>query len=177
MVLAIDGSETSESLPSVELPSWMITTRIGFRSKLYVKDCLSYLALNNLNYRRNVYKWLVECEESIIDMHKGDIDEYRKTALWFNGKKEWAPINELVALEWNNKTLRDYFGSNKLVCNPSYMPEEKHAYDRLCDIFSIKRITNQDFEKIKHGEKDEAAISEIGKRQIAKIGIVFMNHT
>lgn len=164
MVLAINGGETSESLPSVELPSWMITARIGFRSKLYVKDCLSYLALNNLNYRRNVYKWLVECEENIIDKHKDDIDEYRKTALWFNGKKEWAPISELVALEWNNKTLRDYFGSNELVCNPSYMPEEKHAYDRLCDIFSIKRITNQDFEKIKHGDRDEAAISEIGKR-------------
>lgn len=164
MVLAISGGDVSGSLPSVELPAWMASTKIGFRPKLYVQDCLSYLGLNNLNYRRNVYKWLVECDESIIDKYYTEIDRFRKSALWFNGKKEWVPLTELVALEWGNKTLKDYFGSNDSVCNPSYMPEEKHSFDRLCDIFGIRVITNDDFEKIKNGKRDEVAIEEIGKR-------------
>ena len=164
MVLAINANEASASLPSVELPAWMSSTKIGFRSKLYVEDCLSYLALNNLNYRRNVYKWLVECDENIIESNHAIIESYKKIALWYNGKKEWVNLSDLVALEWNNKTLRDYFGSNEAVCNPSYMPEERHAYDRLCDIFGIKRITNDDFKKNKNGDRDEKAISEIGKR-------------
>lgn len=164
MVLAISGGDVSVSLPSVELPTWMASTKIGFRPKLYVQDCLLYLGLNNLNYRRNVYKWLVECDESIIDKYHTEIDRFSKSALWFNGKKEWVPLTELVALEWGNKTLKDYFGSNDSVCNPSYMPEEKHFFDRLCDIFGIRVITNDDFEKIKNGKRDEVAIAEIGKR-------------
>ena len=77
------------------------------------------------------------------------IDDYLESAQWFNGEKQWAPLNNLVALEYGNETLRDNFSGNAAVCNPSYMPEFKDDYNKLCRIFKIRILTNDDFQKEK----------------------------
>lgn len=151
-------------LPAVELPNWV--ERIGLRGRLYLLDCLEYLSLDTHDYRREVIKWFVETKEETLQRHKTAIVRYKETANWFNGAKNWVPLNTLVALEWGNETLKGNFGGNAYVCNPSYMPEFKEDYVKLCEILNIKILSNNDFTKKKAGlcQKDTVAVREISKR-------------
>lgn len=153
-----------DKLPTVELPTWV--ERIGLRGRLYILDCLEYMNLDTHDYRREVIKWFVDTKDETIQRHKNAIDRYRESANWFNGAKNWVPLNTLVALEWGNETLKGNFGGNAYVCNPSYMPEFKDDYVKLCKILGIKILTNSDFTKQKAGvcQKDTVAIREISKR-------------
>ena len=153
-----------DKLPTVELPTWV--ERIGLRGRLYILDCLEYMNLDTHDYRREVIKWFVDTKDETLQRHKNAIDRYRESANWFNGAKNWVPLNTLVALEWGNETLKGNFGGNAYVCNPSYMPEFKDDYVRLCKILDIKILSNSDFTKQKAGvcQKDTVAIREISKR-------------
>lgn len=164
MVLRLQDGE--RKLPSVELPGWMRDTRIGFRGRLYLPDCLEYLSLNIGDFRRDVMEWITETPDETLTRYSRRIDEYVEHALWLNGEKKWVPLADLKALEWDNKTLKDNFSGNAYICNPSYMPEYKSDYDRLCDIFHIQILTNSDFQKRKEGKAfvDTEAITEIRKR-------------
>ena len=154
----------SSKLPAIELPAWV--ERIGLRGRLYLLDCLEYLALDTHDYRREVIRWFVETKDETINRNKASIEEYIQSANWFNGAKKWVPLSSLVALEWGNETLKGNFGGNAYVCNPSYMPEYKDDYVKLCKILNIKILTNADFTKKKAGnfQKDQEAIHEISKR-------------
>lgn len=156
----------TNTLPAVNLPKWMDYTNVGFRGHLYLEDCLRYLDLKNLNFRRDVITWIVRCDDEIVEGNRDAIDRYLESAEWLNGKKEWVPLKGLVALKKDNKTLDAFFKSNSHVCNPSYMPAIKEDYKRLCDIFDISIITDEDFEKQTDGEnhRDDEAIVEIKKR-------------
>ena len=153
-----------DKLPTVELPTWV--ERIGLRGRLYILDCLEYMNLDTHDYRREVIKWFVDTKDETLQRHKNAIDRYRESANWFNGAKNWVPLNTLVALEWGNETLKGNFGGNAYVCNPSYMPEFKDDYVRLCKLLDIKILSNSDFTKQKAGvcQKDTVAIREISKR-------------
>jgi hypothetical protein len=151
-------------LPAIELPEWV--DRIGMRSRLYILDCLEYLTLDIHDFRRDVIKWFVDTKDETLQRHRSAIEQYIKSANWFSGAKNWVPLNTLVALEWGNETLKGNFGGNAYICNPSYMPESKEDYVKLCKILNIKILTNHDFSKSKAGKycKDESAIREISKR-------------
>ena len=154
----------NDKMPTVELPNWV--ERIGLRGRLYLLDCLEYMSLDTHDYRREVIRWFVETKDETLQRYKNAIDRYRESANWFNGAKNWVPLSTLVALEWGNETLKGNFGGNTYVCNPSYMPEFKDDYVRLCKILGIKILTNSDFTKKKAGkcQKDTVAIREISKR-------------
>ena len=164
MVMKLQGGESK--LPSIELPAWMKETYIGFRGKLHLPDCLDYLNLNIVDFRQNVFDWIAETPEDTISRYKRRINEYALHALWLNGEKKWVPLNELKALEWDNTTLKDNFGGNAYICNPSYMPDTKWVYEKICDVFNIQVLTNKDFQKRKEGKafEDVEAINEIRKR-------------
>ncbi|KWW29928.1 MAG: Uncharacterized protein AUK63_1155 [bacterium P3] len=164
MVLRIKGGE--DKLSSIELPSWLSNTRLGFRGRLYLPDCLSYLNLNIIDFRRDVIDWITDIESDTLRRYSNAINDYIANALWFNGEKQWVPLKGLYALEWGNKTLKDNFSGNARICNPSYMPESKIDYDKLCSIFNIRILTDNDFSKRKDGHffRDEEAIREIRKR-------------
>ncbi len=164
MAIMLAAPSECTTLPDINLPEWFKDTRIGFRGRLTFSDCISYLKLNKHDYRRRVYEWLADMSDSLSSQQKELVVEYREDALWYNGKKEWVPMKELVALEWGNKTLLNYFSSNESVCNPSYMPEDRYTYNKLCELLSIPVITNDDFKKAKEGNVDQEAILEIGKR-------------
>ncbi len=154
----------SYKLPNIELPAWL--GYIGFRSKLTFTDCLDYLLLKTNDYRRKVYDWIVESRDETIHRYRREIGEFRENASWYAGTKTWEPLSSLVALDWNNSTLRDSFGTNSHVCNPSFMPESRQDYERLCHILGIKIISNSDFQKRKTGDfyEDTEAKEEIKKR-------------
>lgn len=157
-------TDGNSKLPAIELPEWV--EKIGMRGRLYLLDCLEYLTLNSHDYRREVIKWVIDTPDDTIRRCKNSIVDYCASAKWFNGAKEWVPLSDLVALEWNNETLKGNFGGNAHVCNPSYMPESQADYNRLCEIFDIRILTNKDFSKQKYGncQRDVEAIHEISKR-------------
>lgn len=154
-----------EKQPCINLPEWV---RIGMRSRLYIDDCLEYLKIETLDYRQDVLLWLYETPEDVIQSHRREIDSYREVATWYTGAKNWVPLRSLVALEWadGSSSLKDSFGGNAFVCNPSNMPETKQVYDKICNIFRINILTEKDFSKRKSGscEVDEKARIEIDKR-------------
>lgn len=154
----------SSKLPAIELPDWI--ERIGLRGRLYLLDCLEYLSLDTHDFRREVTRWFVETNEETLQRNKTAIEKYIQSANWFNGTKNWVPLRSLVALEWGNETLKGNFGGNAYVCNPSYMPESKDEFVKLCKILHVKILTNADFKKQKSGnyKKDVEAIHEISKR-------------
>lgn len=162
IVLALANGE--EKLPNINLPTWV--GAIGLRGRLSVPDCLEYLKLDTNDYRRGIINWIIDSKDETLHRYHKEIREYIETANWFNGKKEWVPLQTLVALEWNNETLKSNFSNNAYVCNPSYMPEYKQDFERLCNIFNIKILKNSDFEKRKAGQwfEDTEAKQEIQKR-------------
>lgn len=166
MVERLSSGETTDKLPSIELPNWIKDTQLGFRSRLYFEDCISYLKLNTTDFRRKVYSWITSTPDEIIARHSKLIEEYKLEAKWMNGKGEWVPLSSLVALEKESKTLDAYFKSNPGVCNPSYMPDYIYEYNTLCNTFDIPIITDEDFSKVPEGRNyaDEEAIKEIKKR-------------
>lgn len=153
-------------IPSVTLPEWLNKENIGLRNSLYLLDCLEYLTLDTNDFRRKVLEWVIKTPEEALNRNGDAIDKYISHANWFNGAKQWSSLSTLVALEWGNNTLKDNFGNNPFVCNPSYMPEYKADFDILCKIFKIKVLSNKDFRKEKKGKcsYDEKAVNEISKR-------------
>lgn len=164
MVLKLSDGENK--LPSIGLPTWMSITHIGFRGRLSFPDCIEYLSLNIIDYRREVIDWIVTTSDDIINKYSQKISEYVKNAQWINGEKQWVPLRDLRALEWENKTLKDNFSGNAFICNPSYMPEYKYNYEQICKILNIQILTNNDFQKRKDGKsfEDVEAIKEFKKR-------------
>lgn len=159
-----------QRLPAVNLPNWLIENekKIGFRNKLFFADCINYLKLNNNDYRRDVYRWITAAPNDVISNYSDLINEYINSALWYNGEKQWVPLKDLVALEHDNETLRDNFSGNAAVCNPSYMPEFKDDYNKLCRIFKIRILTNDDFQKEKVGNyyTDQDFIAQVRKKLV-----------
>lgn len=151
--------------PRIELPNWL---DVGLRKRLYIDDCLEYLKIETLNFRQDVLGWLCETPEEVISSHRQEISDFINNATWYTSKKTWAPLRSLVALEWadGSSALKESFGGNEYICNPSNMPETKMVYDRLCKILDIKILTEKDFEKKKSGScyLDEKARNEIDKR-------------
>lgn len=151
--------------PCINLPEWL---NVGLRRRLFIGDSLDYLKIETLDYRQDVLGWLFETPEAMILSHQCEISDFLKVATWYTGKKTWAPLRNLVALEWadGSSALKDSFGGNAFVCNPSNMPETKMVYDKICTIFGIKILTERDFIKKKSGNCiiDDKARNEIDKR-------------
>ena len=151
--------------PCIKLPDW---ANVGLRGHLYIEDCLDYLKIETPEYRQDVYLWIANTPNDTLTTYSESIRQFREVATWYTGKKDWRPLKDLVALEWadGRSPLKDSFGGNGFVCHPSYMPETKQVYDRICEIFGIKVLSDKDFKKKKGGNcyLDTAARSEIDKR-------------
>ena len=74
------------------------------------------------------------------------INEYRddELALWKNSQGEKVQIKKLYALEYGNRKLEQYFGSNPKIINKDYLPTGD-AFREACDILQIKTIADSDF--------------------------------
>ena len=161
IVLKLSNGESK--LPSVEIQDWI--GDIGFRKKLYILDCLEYLNLNIPDFRRDVMKWIAITPNETLSRYEDAIKLFADKAKWINGSKQWVPLQSLVALELGNATLRDNFGGNDYVCRLEGMPEDEKNYKKICDLFGIKILTNDDFRKAKEGCRPDAeAVKEISKR-------------
>lgn len=117
---------------------------LPFKKSLDSLDAL--YALFNVQSKENrpqVLRWLIDGYDPSF-MPK--INEYREDelALWKNSQGEKVQIKELYALEYGNRKLEQYFGSNPKIINKDYLPAGD-AFREACDILQIKTIADSDF--------------------------------
>lgn len=148
----IDKIEDWENkTPLTNLPEIRISeSGTSLFESLPFKESLDFLdalyALFNVQgkeFRPQLLKWLIEGYDSSY-MQK--IQEYRddELAIWKNSQGEKVQIKELYALEYGNRKLEQYFGTNPKIINKDYFPVGE-AFRSICDILQIKTITNADF--------------------------------
>lgn len=137
--------------PLVNLPEVRVgESGLSLFGSLPFKKSLDFLdalyALFNVQSKENrpqVLRWLIDGYDPSF-MPK--INEYRddELALWKNSQGEKVQIKELYALEYGNRKLEQYFGSNPKIINKDYLPAGD-AFREACDILQIKTIADSDF--------------------------------
>lgn len=137
--------------PLVNLPEVRVSeSGLSLFGSLPFKKSLDFLdalyALFNVQNKENrpqILRWLIDGYDPSF-MPK--INEYRddELALWKNCQGEKAQIKELYALEYGNRKLEQYFGSNSKIINKDYFPAGD-AFREACDILQIKTIADSDF--------------------------------
>lgn len=146
-VKAIEDWENK--IPLKDLPEIKTTDNATFFGELPFKDSLDFLdALYALikipgqERRTKLIEWMIEDYDESFD---AKIHEYREDehALWYNNKNENVQIKDLYALDYSDKTLDQYFGTNSRIVNKQYLPTGD-SFKVACDILGIKTITAQD---------------------------------
>ena len=137
--------------PLVNLPDVRVSeSGLSLFSSLPFKKSLDFLdalyALFNVQNKENrpqILRWLIDRYDPSF-MPK--INEYRddELALWKNSQGEKVQIKKLYALEYGNRKLEQYFGSNPKIINKDYLPTGD-AFREACDILQIKTIADSDF--------------------------------
>lgn len=137
--------------PLINLPDVRVSeSGLSLFGSLPFKKSLDFLdalyALFNVQNKENrpqILRWLIDGYNPSF-MPK--INEYRddELALWKNSQGEKVQIKELYALEYGNRKLEQYFGSNPKIINKDYLPAGD-AFREACDILQIKIIADSDF--------------------------------
>ncbi len=146
-VKAIEDWENK--VPLIDLPDIKTSNNLSLFSELPFKDSLDFLdalyaliSINGQERRTQLLEWIIDSYDDSFD---DKIHEYREDehALWKNNKNENIPIKDLYALDYWDKTLEQYFGTNSRIVNKQYFPTGD-SFKKACDILGIKTITNQD---------------------------------
>ena len=137
-------------IPLKDLPEIKLSDGSTMFGKLPFKESLDFLdalyALVNIygqDRRRQLLYWMIDTYDVEYDEV---IQAYREDehATWLNTKNEPVQIKELYALDYWNKSLEQYFGSNNpRIINKNYLPSGDSFKD-ACDILGIQTICAQD---------------------------------
>ena len=137
-------------IPLKDLPEIKLSDGTTIFEKLPFKDSLDFLdalyALVNIQgqeRRTQLLHWMID---SYDEKYDDVIRDYREDehALWNNTKNEPVQIKELYALDYRDKSLEQYFGSNNpRIINKNYLPSGDSFKD-ACDILRIKTICAED---------------------------------
>ena len=132
------------SLPDVKLPDdTTLFSNLPFKKSLDFLDALyALISITGQDRRTQLLNWIIDDYDESFD---AKIEEYRddEHALWYNNKNESKQIKELYALDYWDKTLEQYFGSNIRIINKAYFPTGD-SFKKACDILGIKTITSED---------------------------------
>jgi len=148
-VKAIEDWENK--IPLKELPEINFSDGTAIFEKLPFKESLDFhdalYALVNIpgqERRTQLLQWMIEDYDSSYDEK---INEYREDehAVWNNNKNESVQIKQLYALDYWEKTLEQYFGTNPRIVNKAYFPSGD-AFKEACDILQIQTITLDDLD-------------------------------
>lgn len=116
---------------------------LPFRESLDFLDALyATFTLRGQDSRVQLLEWMVD---SYDESYESKIGEYRNdvNAVWKNNKNTDVQIKELYALDYSDKTLDQYFGTNARIINKAYLPTGDY-YDQACDILRLNIITSDD---------------------------------
>ncbi|MCW3805726.1 sacsin N-terminal ATP-binding-like domain-containing protein [Plebeiibacterium marinum] len=146
-VKAIEDWENK--VPLINLPDIKTSNNLSLFSQLPFKNALNFLdalyaliSIQGQDRRTKLNEWMIKDYDESFDPK---IHEYREDehALWFNNKNEKVHIKDLYALDYSDKTLDQYFGTNSRIVNKLYFPSGD-SFKKACDILGIKTITAHD---------------------------------
>lgn len=133
-----------KDLPDVKFPDGTaLFGELPFKKSLVFLDALYALKrIPSQDKRRKLLYWMID---NYVESYNSKILEYREDeqALWKNNKNESMHIKQLYALDYRDKTLEQFFGTNPRIVNKAYFPPED-SFKEACDILDIKTITSED---------------------------------
>jgi len=145
-VKAIEDWENK--IPLKDLPEIKLSDNSAIFGMLPFKESLDFLdalyalvTIASQERRSQLLKWMIEDD---VESYYAKIQEYRedKHALWKNNKNENVHIQELYALDYWDKTLEQYFGTNPRIVNKAYFPAGD-LFKVVCDMLGIETITSE----------------------------------
>lgn len=119
---------------------------LPFKDHLSFSDALAALftikGKDNLTANRpEILRWMITEDDG---SHKDEVERARKDEhfCWKNGSGDDVQIKNLYALEGgSSSTLLQYFGRNKKIIDPLYLPTGDD-FEKACNILGIKVIHN-----------------------------------
>ncbi len=134
-----------KDLPEIKLSDGStIFERLPFKDSLVFLDALyALVTIQAQEKRTQLLRWMIESYDVEYDevIQKYRDDEH---ATWLNTKNDPVQIKELYALDYWNRSLEQYFGSNNpRIINKGYLPGGD-SFKRACDILGIKTICAED---------------------------------
>ena len=133
-----------DTLPDVKLPDdTTLFSKLPFKESLDFLDALyALISISGQERRTQLLNWMIDDYDESFD---AKIKEYRddEHALWYNNKNESKQIKDLYALDYWDKALDQYFGTNVRIINKAYFPTGD-SFKKACDILGIKTITSED---------------------------------
>jgi hypothetical protein len=136
-------------VPLTDLPDIKATDDRSLFDLLPFKDSLEFLdalyaliSITGQDKRTQLLQWMID---DFDESYKSKVDEYREDehALWKNNKNEDVQIKSLYALDYWDKSLEQYFGTNPRIVNKAYFPAGD-SFKKACDIIGIQTITSDD---------------------------------
>lgn len=117
---------------------------LPFGSKLKFTDALIALYKKfGQDTRSQLLQWMIADYKE--EIHKSIIEQYREDedAKWNNNNNEPKQIKDLYALDYFDKSLKQYLGSSPKIVNEAYFPAG-NSFKSACDILGIPTITSED---------------------------------
>lgn len=132
------------SLPDIKLSDdTTLFSKLSFKKSLDFLDALyALISIKGQDSRTQLLNWMIDDYDESFD---AKIQEYRddEHALWYNNKNEPMQIKELYALDYSDKALEQYFGTNVRIINKAYFPAGE-SFKKACNILGIRTITKDD---------------------------------
>lgn len=133
-------------IPLTDLPDIKTSNDKTLFDELPFKKSLDFLdglyaliSVLGQDRRTQILEWMIEDYD---ETYQDKVSEYREDehALWNNNRNEPVHIKQLYALNYEEKTLEQYFGQNPRIVNKAYFPVGL-SFKSACDILGIKIIS------------------------------------
>ena len=133
-------------IPLMDLPDIKTSNDKTLFDELPFKKSLDFLdglyaliSVLGQDRRTQILEWMIEDYD---ETYQDKVSEYREDehALWNNNRNEPVHIKQLYALNYEEKTLEQYFGQNPRIVNKAYFPAGL-SFKSACDILGIKIIS------------------------------------
>lgn len=131
---------------------------LGFKDKLDIKDCFSYLANSDVKWyekRRRVLSWLIDYNKSNATIVSHALSEYMSSgrAKWVNGEGQVCDLSELYTIlpDPKNAVILSHFNSDAHIIAKQCFEDNKH--EEMCRVLgmSSRILSDSDFEPIPNG--------------------------
>lgn len=133
-------------IPLMDLPDIKTSNDKTLFDELPFKKSLDFLdglyaliSVLGQDRRTQILEWMIEDYD---ETYQDKVSKYREDehALWNNNRNEPVHIKQLYALNYEEKTLEQYFGQNPRIVNKAYFPVGL-SFKSACDILGIKIIS------------------------------------